>query len=125
MNIESSSKKSLCISEAIKWFSVVMLFMVSIIGNDLCRGYSVVLRGIAITLITVVAMYIASITRIGKLLVVFGKESHTELRQIVWPTYRDGLNTTFVVIAVTVVVSLVLWGLDAIAVNVISFGLRL
>lgn len=126
MNMENASKKNIiCISEIIKWSGVVVLFMVSIVGNYLCRNYSVVLRGIVVILMTIIAMYVVSVTRIGKLLVKFGKESRAELRQIVWPTYRDGLNTTFVVVAVTVVVSLVLWGLDAIAVNVISCGLRL
>lgn len=125
MDIESLSKKNLSVSEIVKWCSIFVLFIVSIVGNYLCRSYSVILRGIVIVLIITVAMYIVSLTKIGKLLVIFGQESLVELKQVVWPTYRDGLNTTLIIVAVTIIVSLVLWGLDAIIVNVISFGLRL
>lgn len=125
MDIENIRRKSVCISEIIKWCIVTVLFVVSVIGNYLCRNYNICFRSIVVMCIVAVAMYIVSITDIGRSLVLFGKEAHIELRQIVWPTYREGLYTTIVVVAVTVVVSLVLWGLDAVVVHIISFGLRL
>lgn len=126
MSIKSNiAKKSSNILEMIKWFSIFTLFITSIVGNYLCCNCSILLRMIVITLIFFIAMYVISITRIGRLLVIFGQESRVELKQVMWPTYRDGLNITLVVVAVTIVVSLILWGLDAIIVNVIAFGLRL
>lgn len=125
MDIGNLSKKGLCVSEIVKWCSIVVLFVISIVGNYLYRNYNVVLRGIVVVLIVTSAIYISSKTKVGKLLVTFGQESQIELRQVVWPTYRDGLNTTLIIVAVTVLVSLILWGLDAMIVNAISFGLRL
>lgn len=126
INVEKKEvKQKLYFLEVVKWCSVVTLFMMAVFGNYLYRHYSVLLRGIIIVFFTVVATYLASTTKLGKLLVIFGQESYVELKQVVWPTYRDGLNTTFVVVGVTVIVSLILWGLDAVIVNLISFGLRL
>lgn len=122
---KKDNKKKLCVLEMMKWFSVVALFIITVFGNYLYRHYSVILRGVLITCIVFVIIYIMSITRTGKLFLIFGQESYIELKQVVWPTYRDGLNTTLIVVGVTVLVSLVLWGLDAIVVHVISFGLRL
>lgn len=125
MDIENTSKKSVCILEIIKWFIISILLIVSIVGNYLYRSHGVLLRGMVIISIIFFVIYIVSTTKIGKLLIIFGKESRIELRQVVWPSYRDGLNTTLIVVVVTVVVSLILWGLDAVIVKIISFGLRL
>lgn len=122
---KKDNKKKLCLLEMVKWFSVVTLFMVTVFGNYLYRHYSVVLRGVLIACIVFVIIYIITITRMGRLFLTFGQESYIELKQVVWPTYRDGLNTTFIVVGVTALVSLILWGLDAIVVHVVSFGLRL
>lgn len=127
MDIERRRKNNdnQCMSEVIKWFSVVVLFLISVVGNYVYRSYYVVLRGLIVTSIFVVVMYVISTTKIGKLLVAFGKESRIELKQVVWPTYKEGLQTTLIVVVVTVAVSLVLWGLDTIIVHMISFSLRL
>ena len=42
----------------------------------------------------------------------FFKETRFELRKVVWPTRQEALRTTWVVMAVVVVVSLILGGFD-------------
>lgn len=125
MDIDNTSKKSLCMLEIIKWVFFVIMLMILVVGNYLYPNFSVLLRSIVFIFIFFIALYILSITKVGKCLILFGNESRIELKKIVWPSYRDGLNTTLIVIAVTVMVSLILWGLDALIVNMISFGLRL
>ncbi|URJ26248.1 preprotein translocase subunit SecE [Blochmannia endosymbiont of Camponotus modoc] len=111
--------------EIIKWISIIGLIATSIVGNYLCRNYSALERSMVILIIVIIVVYIASTTKIGKLIIIFGNESRTECRKVVWPTYQDGLNTTLIVTGVTIIMSLLLWGLDTILVHVISFGLRL
>ncbi|URJ23283.1 preprotein translocase subunit SecE [Blochmannia endosymbiont of Camponotus sp. C-003] len=118
-------KKKMFASEITKWISIAGLVAISIIGNYVCHNYSVVARSIVILVIIIAAIYIASTTKIGKLIIIFGNESRTEFRKVVWPTYQDGFNTTLIVIGVTIIMSLLLWGLDTILIHVISFGLRL
>ncbi|URJ30503.1 preprotein translocase subunit SecE [Candidatus Blochmannia vicinus (nom. nud.)] len=125
MHIENKNKKNIYILEVTKWISIIGLVLTSIIGNYLYRDYNVFVRGIVIFIIITTVAYIVSTTKIGKLIVIFGNDSRIELRKVVWPTYRDGLNTTLIVIGVTIVISLLLWGLDTILVHLISFSLRL
>ncbi|WP_331828594.1 preprotein translocase subunit SecE [Candidatus Blochmannia sp. SNP] len=125
MHIENKNKKNIYILELTKWISIIGLVLTSIIGNYLYRDYNAFTRGLVIFVIITAVTYIASTTKIGKLIVIFGNDSRTELRKVVWPTYRDGFNTTLIVIGVTIVISLLLWGLDTILVYLISFSLRL
>ncbi|URJ23873.1 preprotein translocase subunit SecE [Blochmannia endosymbiont of Camponotus sp.] len=125
MYVKNESKKKIHVLEIIKWISILGLIATSIVGNYLCRNYSALARSMVIFIIVTTAIYIASTTKIGKLIIIFGDESRIECRKVVWPTYQDGLNTTLVVTGVTIIMSLLLWGLDTILVHVISFGLRL
>ncbi|WHL25141.1 MAG: preprotein translocase subunit SecE [Candidatus Blochmannia vicinus] len=125
MHIENKNKKKIYILELTKWISIIVLVLTSIIGNYLYRDYNAFARGVVIFIIVTTIIYIASTTRIGKLIIIFGNDSRTELRKVVWPNYRDGFNTTLIVIGVTIVISLLLWGLDTILVYLISFSLRL
>ncbi len=49
----------------------------------------------------------------GKRLFIFGKESIAESKRVVWPTRKETIQTTGVVIAFAVVMALFLWAVDA------------
>jgi len=51
----------------------------------------------------------------------FAKESRTEVRKVVWPTRQEANQTTLIVLAATLVMALILWGLDGIIVRVVGF----
>jgi preprotein translocase subunit SecE len=52
-------------------------------------------------------------TEPGKRLFVFGKESVAESKRVVWPTRKETMQTTGVVIAFAVIMALFLWAVDA------------
>ncbi|MEH6818208.1 MAG: preprotein translocase subunit SecE, partial [Pseudoalteromonas distincta] len=56
----------------------------------------------------------------GKQAQSFAREAHIEVRKVVWPTRQEALNTTFIVLAATAVMALILWGLDAILLRVVN-----
>jgi preprotein translocase subunit SecE len=60
------------------------------------------------------------VTRKGAQTREFLSESRFELRKVVWPTRQEAIRTTWVVIVVVIIVSLVLAGFDAI----IQFGIK-
>ncbi|CAD83245.1 preprotein translocase SecE subunit [Candidatus Blochmanniella floridana] len=124
MKMKDENKKNRLL-EIVKWVGVVILLILSIIGNEVFRGYDIYVRMMLIFVIIIVTVYIVFTTKIGKWIIVFGKESCIELQKVVWPTYQESLNTTLVIVAVTVLMSLLVWGLDAVLVHVIAFGLRL
>jgi preprotein translocase subunit SecE len=49
----------------------------------------------------------------GKRFAVFGRESVAEAKRVVWPTRKETIQTTGVVIAFAVVMALFLWMVDA------------
>lgn len=52
-------------------------------------------------------------TEPGKRLFVFGKESVAEAKRVVWPTRKETMQTTGIVIAFAVIMALFLWAVDA------------
>ena len=52
-------------------------------------------------------------TEPGKRLFLFGRESMAEAKRVVWPTRKETMQTTGVVIAFAVVMALFLWAVDA------------
>lgn len=124
MYVGNKIKKNVVL-EVIKWFTVALLLMLLVAVNYMNRYNDSDVINIAIFIGMFVVMCIVLTTNLGRLMIMFGKEAYFELKKVVWPTYQDSLNTTLVVIAMTVVISLMLWGLDTILVHLISFGLRL
>lgn len=124
MNIGNKIKKNGFL-EIVKWIGSIFLLVISVfIRYIFCDCNILIIRSI-VFIFSGVAICILLTTKLGKLLISFGKEAYIELLQVVWPTYQDTLNITLVIIAVTILLSVVLWGLDTVLVHVISFGLRL
>lgn len=111
--------------EIIKWISIILLLMLLIVVSYVYHNNDTYIKNIVMCIIMFLSTCIMFTTRLGKMITIFGKEAYLELQKVVWPTYQDSFNTTLVVIAVTIVISLILWGLDTVLVHLISFGLRL
>ncbi|MBS0032877.1 MAG: preprotein translocase subunit SecE [Candidatus Baumannia cicadellinicola] len=43
------------------------------------------------------------------------------MRKIIWPTSQETFYTTLIIAVTTILMSLVIWGLDIFLVNIISF----
>ena len=56
----------------------------------------------------------------GKEALSFAREAHIEVRKVVWPTRQEALNTTFIVLAATAVVAVILWGFDWVLLRVVN-----
>ena len=67
----------------------------------------------AVLLGLLLAAAVAWMTEPGKHLVIFSKESVAEAKRVVWPTRKETIQTTGVVILFAVVMALFLWAVDA------------
>ncbi|GLP97756.1 hypothetical protein GCM10007895_30630 [Paraferrimonas sedimenticola] len=85
------------------------------------QDVSVLYRAIGIVVAFAIAAFVALQTQKGQTAWAFAKESRLEIRKVVWPTRQEALNTTFIVLAATGVLALILWGLDAILVRIVNF----
>ena len=113
-NQESESKM-----DGLKWVVVFALLAAAVVGNYLYSDVSVVLRSSAVVALVVVAGIFAALTAKGKSVITFARESRMEVRKVVWPTRQEATQTTFIVLAVTVVMALALWGIDGIMVRLV------
>lgn len=104
------------------WLLGIVIIAVAAVGNIyFADQFSTPIRVVAVVILLLVALGILAITNQGTKARAFLKDSRTELRKIVWPTRSEAMQTTLIVMAVTMIVSLILWGLDSIIVSVINF----
>lgn len=107
--------------DMLKWLMVFALLGGVVAADFLLEDYSVLYLAIGTVVVVAIAGFIAASTEKGSAFLTFAKDSRTEVRKVVWPTRQEATQTTLIVLAATVVVALLLWGLDGIIVRVISF----
>lgn len=104
------------------WLLAIIVIAISAVGNIyFVDKFSTPIRVVAIVVLLLIALGILAITNQGTRARGFLKDARIELRKIVWPTRSETMQTTLIVMAVTVIVSLILWGLDSVIVSVINF----
>lgn len=121
-NIQEESIEKTKSVNTFLWVLVVVIVVAAAIGNVyFAQQYSTPIRVVGIAVLLVAALAVAAQTNQGKKALSFFAEARTELRRIVWPTRLETMQTTLIVMGVTVVTSLILWGLDSIIVSLINF----
>ena len=75
---------------------------------------------VAIVIVTILAgLAVVLFTTKGKKLLVFGRDSYTELRKVVWPARNEAMQTTAIVFVAVVVVSLFLYVCDLVFLQIV------
>ncbi|MBR0573557.1 MULTISPECIES: preprotein translocase subunit SecE [Pasteurellaceae] len=104
------------------WVIAITLLAVAAVGNVyFTTHFGLLVRVLLMVGLLVAGLVIAALTNEGIRAIRFLKESRLELRKIIWPTRQESTQTTFIVIAITVVVSLALWAMDSIIVQLVTF----
>ena len=106
--------------ERLYWLMIVSLVAGGIFGNWYYQNESLLIRVVALLAVAAIAGFILLQTERGKALWVLARDSRTEVRRVVWPTRQVTIQTTMIVIAMTMVVALILWGLD----SLLSWGIK-
>lgn len=110
MNIKSEEKEYRL--DFAKWLIVIALVTVGIIGNSHYSAQPLFYRALALIVLAVVALFVAYNTEKGAGIWSLIQGSVVELRKVVWPTRQETNQTTLIVVAVVIVMSLILWALD-------------
>ncbi len=105
----------------LKWSVVLLLLAGAVAGNYVYGDQSVLIRAIAVVIAIVIAGIMAMQTDKGRRAVIFAKESKTEIRKVVWPTRQEAVQTTGIVLVATVIMSIVMWGLDSVLFWLVGF----
>ena len=111
---ESSTNNSL---NAVKWVLAIAILIAATVGNryapELLPQLSVWMRVVILVVMGVGALALTLITTQGQAFLKLLKEALVEARRVVWRTKDETMQTTLIVFAVVVVMSLVLWGVDS------------
>ena len=83
-------------------------------------------RVAALMVVTLVASWVAAQSQKGGAFFRFLKEADIERRKVVWPTHQEAVQTSLMVIIVTIIISLFLatvdWGIGALVRSLLSGG---
>lgn len=108
--------------DSVKWIIAIALLVAAVAGNYVYSDMSVVARAGGVVVMVALAAAVLSQTAKGSQFIAFAKESRIEIRKVVWPSRKEATQTTIIVIIATVIVALLLWGLDGILVRVVGFA---
>ncbi|AMG03451.1 preprotein translocase subunit SecE [Vibrio mimicus] len=108
-------------ADTLKWVITFVLLVAAVVGNYLYGELSVVARAAGVIVLIAAALGVAATTTKGKEAIVFARESRMEVRKVVWPTRQETMQTTLIVLAVSIVMALALWGIDGIMVRLVAF----
>ena len=103
-----------------KWVIVVVIVAGGVFGNWYYQDQSLLYRVLALLALAAVASMISFQTTQGRALWELMKESRVEIRRVVWPNRQETTQTTFIVVLLVLIFSLILWGLDSLLSYIVS-----
>ncbi len=106
MNISIKSKNR------VLWLIVAVLLASSLWANYTFSSVDTSLRLIGWLVMAGIMLGIASRTSQGLQALVFANEARIELRKVVWPTRKETVQTTIMVVVLIIVIALIIWGID-------------
>ena len=100
------------VPDSAKWIGAFVILAGGIAGFYYWSDESLLLRVIGLLVLSAAAVFVAVQTEKGRAAWDFVRESHTEVRKVVWPTRKETTQTTLIVIAMVGLVAIILWILD-------------
>ncbi|HUW26874.1 MAG TPA: preprotein translocase subunit SecE [Gallionella sp.] len=100
-------------ADKIKLLVAFLLVVTGIAGFYYLSDSAAVIRLISVLAGVVLAAVAAYTSEPGKRFFAFGKDSVAEAKRVVWPTRKETLQTTGIVIVFAVIMALFLWAVDA------------
>ena len=100
-------------ADKIKLLVAFLLDVAGIAGVYYLHDSAAVLKLASVLVGLLLATGVAWTSEPGKRFLAFGKDSVAEAKRVVWPTRKETLQTTGIVILFTITMALFLWAVDA------------
>ena len=100
-------------ADKIKMVLAFLLVVAGVAGFYMLHDSAAVLRVLSVLVGLLLASGVFWTTEQGKNLFGFAQDSVAEAKRVVWPTRKETLQTTGVVVMFAVVMALFLWAVDA------------
>jgi len=118
--VTTSTESNQSVLDWSKWIIVVVIVAGGVFGNWYYQDQSLLYRVLALLALAAVAALISFQTTQGRALWELMKESRVEIRRVVWPNRQETTQTTFIVVLLVLVFSMILWGLDSLLSWIVS-----
>lgn len=96
---------------ALLWLAIAVL-VVSMAGYYYFTDFTDLVRVLGLLAGVVVAVLIVSRAAVGKTAISYIQGSRTEVRRMVWPTRRETVQTTLLVVVFVLILAAFIWALD-------------
>ena len=108
-------------ADKIKLGLAVLLVVAGIAGFYFLKDNAAILRVASVLAGLVAAALVAWTTAPGRVFFVFAQESVVETKKVVWPSRKETVQTTGMVLAFVLVMAIFLWIVDALLVWGVKF----
>jgi preprotein translocase subunit SecE len=103
------------------WLTITAILILAVLANNYFSHQAIAIRLIAWIITALVMALLFFYTAQGRRFWGFAQASRAELRKVVWPTREETVRTTLIVMAMVVVASLFLWGIDTLLLWAVAF----
>jgi preprotein translocase subunit SecE len=100
------------IPDSVKWLVACAMLLAGIGAFHYFGDQSLLLRVIGLLILIAVVSVVVLRTEKGRIGWEFVRDARTEVRKVVWPTRRETMQTTGIVIVMVGLVAVMLWMLD-------------
>ncbi|MDR3395026.1 MAG: preprotein translocase subunit SecE [Parasulfuritortus sp.] len=100
-------------ADKIKLLVAFLLVVLGIAGFYLLSGSPTVVRVLSVLAGVGLAATVAYFTATGKAFYSFSQDSVAEARKVVWPTRKETMQMTGIVILFVLIMAVFLWGVDS------------
>lgn len=107
-------------ADKIKVLLALLLVVAGVVGYYALQDSATVLRVLSVLVGLMLATGVFWTSTSGKVFFGFTRDSVAEAKRVVWPTRKETMQTTGVVILFAVVMALFLWGVDAILLSMVN-----
>jgi preprotein translocase subunit SecE len=107
-------------ADKIKFIVAFLLAAAGIAGFYYLHDSAAVIRLASVLVGLLLATGVAWTSEPGKRFITFGRDSVAEAKRVVWPTRKETMQTTGVVILFAIVMALFLWAVDASLIMVVN-----
>ena len=103
------------------WLMIAAILVLAVLANNYFSHQAVAIRLIGWIIAALAMLLVFFYTTQGRRFGSFAQASRAELRKVVWPTREETIRTTLIVMAMVVVASLFLWGIDTLLLWAVAF----
>ena len=121
--MSTSIQATSAVPDLAKWIGAFAILVGGIAGFYYWSDESLLLRVIALLMLSAAALFVAVQTEKGRAAWDFVRDSHTEVRRVVWPTRKETTQTTLIVIAMVALVAVIMWILDGLLAWLVKLAL--